>query len=94
MTHQVRIEGSVATKTYVSWSRDEPLREWRALQALATTAPDLAPTPLSLSPGPSVCMTVVPGSLLAGALTEDQLTGLEAALRKLWSLPIDGLLAG
>jgi hypothetical protein len=30
-THSIEITGSSVTKRYVSWSRDEPDREWSAL---------------------------------------------------------------
>ncbi|WP_344222509.1 phosphotransferase [Kribbella sancticallisti] len=91
-THQVTIEGSVVTKTYVSCPRDEHLREWSALQTISTSAPDLAPTPLSLTPGPTLSMSLLPGVPLRGALTRAELTALETALRRLWSLPTEGLL--
>lgn len=90
-THQVKVDGEVVRKTYVSWSRDEHLREWSALQVLATTAPGLAPTPYSLSPGPSLAMSLISGEPLGGALTGPQLTALSTALERLWSLPVDGL---
>ena len=90
-THAVTVEGSVVRKTYVSWSRDEHLREWSALQAISVAAPDLAPTPLSLSPGPTLSMSLVPGVPLSGELGPAELVGLETALRRLWSLPVEGL---
>jgi hypothetical protein len=91
MTHQVTVDGSIVHKTYVSWARDEHLCEWAALQALAAAAPGLAPTPYSLSPGPSLSMSLVPGEPLGGALTPPQLAALTVALGRLWSLPVDGL---
>jgi Ser/Thr protein kinase RdoA (MazF antagonist) len=109
-THSVSIEGSVVTKTYVSTERDEHLREWAALNAISTQAPDLVPVPLELiaSPSleliaepsrqlaaePSVLMSLVPGRSLGGVLTPAELDGLADALRTLWSLPTDGVLPG
>jgi hypothetical protein len=90
-THQVTVEGEVVRKTYVSWSRDEHLREWAALQAISSRAPGLAPTPYSLSPGPSLSMSLVPGEPLSGRLTRPQLAALSQALDRLWSLPVDGI---
>ncbi|GAB2685873.1 phosphotransferase family protein [Kribbella swartbergensis] len=91
-THTVEVHGSVLTKRYVSWSRDEPGREWAALQLLARHSPDLAPEPLDrvLSP-PSITMTVVTGVPLGGALDDRRLDALAHALRELWSIPPDGL---
>jgi hypothetical protein len=92
VTHQVTVDGSVVTKTYRSASRGEALREWTALCAISALAADLVPTPLSISPGPSVSMTTVPGVPLDGALTPSELGALEVTLRHLWSLPTEGLL--
>jgi hypothetical protein len=91
-THSVSIEGSVVTKRYVSVERDEHLREWAALGAISAQTSDLAPTPLSLTAGPTLTMSLVPGRSLAGVLTQAELDGLELALRTLWSLPTDGVL--
>jgi hypothetical protein len=91
-THEVRIEGAVVTKSYVSTDRDEHLREWAALRAISAQAPDLVPAPLEFAAGPSLSMSLVPGRPLAGALTAAELDGLEGALRTLWSLPTDGVL--
>lgn len=91
-THVVTIQGELVTKRYVSCPRNEHLREWSALQALARHAPDLAPTPVSLDPsGPVLVMSRVPGRPLAGALTPAELDGLATALGRLWALPTDDL---
>lgn len=56
-THAVSFEGATVTKRYVSWARDEHLREWTALQRISASAPDLVPTPLGLSPSdPALAM--------------------------------------
>ncbi|MEU4390752.1 aminoglycoside phosphotransferase family protein [Kribbella sp. NPDC023855] len=87
-THAVTTHGELVTKRYVSWARDEHLREWTALQALARHAPDLGPAPVSLDPsGPVLVMSRVGGRPLAGALTPVELDGLATALGQLWALP-------
>ncbi|TCN39867.1 Ser/Thr protein kinase RdoA (MazF antagonist) [Kribbella orskensis] len=91
-THHLSTNDQVVTKTYASWSRNEPAREWAALQTIAAAAPTLVPTPLSLSPDePSLTMSRLPGRPLSGALTPEELAGLEAALRTLWSIPPEDL---
>jgi aminoglycoside phosphotransferase (APT) family kinase protein len=91
-THAVEITGSTLTKRYVSWSRDEPAREWSALRLISWHAPDLVPAPLASVPQPpSISMTVIPGRPLGGALDQAELRALERALRDLWSIPPDGL---
>jgi hypothetical protein len=93
-THAVEIVGSVLTKRYVSWPRDEPGREWAALELISRHLPDLAPKPLHrVTSPPSIAMTVVPGIPFSGSLDGGQLAALGDALRDLWSIPPDGLLA-
>ncbi len=92
-THVVEITGSVLTKRYVSWARDEPNREWAALTSISQHAPDLVPRPLEhCSSLPSIAMTLVPGAPLSGSLTRRQLDALGNSLRLLWSIPSDDLL--
>ncbi|MFI7060174.1 phosphotransferase family protein [Kribbella sp. NPDC050124] len=91
-THAVEVEGSVLTKRYRSWPRDEPGREWAALALINRHAPDLAPTPLDRAgPPPSIAMTVVPGVPLSGTVDGPRLDALGDALRTLWSIPPDDL---
>ncbi len=91
-THTVEITGSVLTKRYVSWPRDEPGREWAALELISQHEPDLVPGPLErCSSPPSIGMTVVPGVPLSGSLTQPQLDALTSSLRALWSIPPDDL---
>jgi hypothetical protein len=88
----VSINEQVLTKRYVSWSRDEHLSEWAALQLVSAATHDLVPTPLHLEVDPpSVTMSLLPGVPLNGSLTVAELDGLEVALRELWSVPADGL---
>lgn len=98
-THAVEIAGSVLTKRYASWPRDEPGREWAALELVSRHAPDLVPAPLDRTGAagsgrrlsPSISMTVVPGAPLSGSLSQPQLDALSDALRTLWSIPPDDL---
>jgi Ser/Thr protein kinase RdoA (MazF antagonist) len=92
-THLLTSHGQMVTKTYTSWSRNEPTREWAALQTIAAAAPNLVPTPLNLSAAaqPSLTMSRLPGRPLSGTLTPEELAGLEAALRTLWSIPSEDL---
>ncbi len=95
MTHTVEVTDEVLTKHYTSWSRDEPGREWAALNLLSQHAPSLAPVPLDrsqpASPGPWVSMSVLPGQPLSKALTPSQLDALGDALTTLWSVDPHGL---
>ena len=93
-THAVEITGAVLTKRYVSWPRDEPGREWAALELVSRHAPDLVPAPLDrtrTAGSPAISMTVVPGVPLSGSLTPPQLDALAHALHTLWSTPPDDL---
>jgi aminoglycoside phosphotransferase (APT) family kinase protein len=90
MTHAIEISGSTVTKRFISWSRDEPTREWTALTLLSKAAPDLAPTPLTRSTT-VITMTRTPGEPLDGSLTPAQLTAVGDALQTLWSVPPEGL---
>ncbi|MEU4604927.1 aminoglycoside phosphotransferase family protein [Kribbella sp. NPDC023972] len=91
-THAVEIVGSVLTKRYVSWPRDEPGREWAALELISRHTSDLAPKPLHrVTFPPSIAMTVVPGIPLSGSLDGRRLDALGDALRELWSIPPEGL---
>ena len=38
-THHLSTNDQVVTKTYASWSRNEPAREWAALQTIAAALP-------------------------------------------------------
>ena len=95
MTHTVEVTNEVLTKRYTSWSRNEPSREWAALNLLSQHAPTLAPIPLDrsqpASPDPWVSMTVLPGQPLSGALSPAQLDALGDALTTLWSVDPHGL---
>jgi len=91
-THEVEIAGPVLTKRYVAWPRDEPGREWAALQLVSRHAPDLVPTPLRrVESPPAISMTVVPGVPLSGFLNPPQLDALADSLQTLWSIPPDDL---
>jgi Ser/Thr protein kinase RdoA (MazF antagonist) len=89
-THDVRIDQSnrTVTKRFLSWDRNEPLREWTALTLLAEFAPGLAPAPISAdldSGSPALVMSWLPGTELGTApLTPAQTRALAGALERLW----------
>jgi len=86
-THSVTMGPDTVTKTYNSWSRGEPWREWAALGLLRQHAPGLAPEPVSAALDalpPSIVMTRLPGRSLGGQLlTAAQTQALAAALHQL-----------
>jgi aminoglycoside phosphotransferase (APT) family kinase protein len=90
-THHVEIGPDTVTKTYVSWDRGEPDREWDGLTLLAEHAPGLAPVPLSrgLRAGaPAVVMSRLPGvGFHPGPLSAVETLALGAALRRLYGVP-------
>ncbi|MER5968912.1 aminoglycoside phosphotransferase family protein [Streptomyces sp. NPDC002055] len=68
-THHITITGDEVTKVFTSWSRGEPLREWRGLTLLDTYAPGLAPRPIAArldSEPPALTMTRIDGTPLRG----------------------------
>ena len=94
-THDVSFGEHDVTKSYTSWARQEPEREWRCLELLAAHAPGLAPEPLEhgVEAGrPYVRMSRLPGKPLGTApLTSAQLGAVASALRDLDAVPADGL---
>ncbi|WP_230687245.1 phosphotransferase [Catellatospora vulcania] len=93
-THELTVEGTRLTKRYVSWDRDEHLREWTALQLAHRHEPGLVPQPLDAdltAKPPTVTMSVVPGEPLSGAFTPAQARALHAALAALWRVPHEEL---
>lgn len=76
-THIVDLSGPVVTKTYRSWTRGEPRREWSVLHH----APGLAPARVSAaldSDPPVVTMTRLPGAPLDARAQADRLLTLLA----------------
>jgi aminoglycoside phosphotransferase (APT) family kinase protein len=94
-THRLEIGSDTVTKTYVSWDRGEPDREWHGLTLLAEHAPGLAPVPVSrgLDDGaPTVVMSRLPGvELGATPLGTVETHALGAALRRLYDVPAAAL---
>lgn len=86
-SHDLTFGSHTVTKTYRSWARGEPQREWSALGLLQRHTPGLAPQPLSADlhgEPPSVVMTRLPGESLANApVTTDQTEAMAAALHRL-----------
>lgn len=90
-THAITRDGDLITKTYRSWSRAEPVREWTSLRHLAETAPGLAAEPdaagLTDVP-PWVRMQLLPGEPLPGIWAERRLDRLADAMGELWSVAV------
>jgi len=93
-THDLAFAPSTVAKTYRSWDRGEPEREWAALSLLSEHAPDLAPRPLrrevAADGSPVVVMSRLAGaSLGAEPLTPAELAGLGVVLRRLYDVPAE-----
>lgn len=86
-THSLRFDAETVTKTYRSWTKGEPEREWAALGLLLQHAPGLAPEPVSAvldGEPPSIVMTRLPGASLGGGpLTVTQTKAVSVALHQL-----------
>ncbi len=86
-THDLDIGEHEVVKTFRSWKRGEPDREWEALGMLHETAPGLAPRPVarrSVEGRPAVVMTRLPGEPLGGApLSERQTVAVATAMTRL-----------
>jgi Ser/Thr protein kinase RdoA (MazF antagonist) len=88
-THEVTVDGATVVKTFRSWDRDEPEREWTALELLHRSAPGLAPEPVSRGERegrPSVVMSRLPGVSLGNEpLSHAQVAAVAAAMSRLHS---------
>jgi hypothetical protein len=86
-THQIEFTGDRVVKTYRSWDRGQPQREWRGLTVLHEHAPGLGPVPISArldAEPPSIVMSRLPGEPLGTApIAPEQLDALAEALRRL-----------
>jgi hypothetical protein len=86
-THRIEFDGERVVKTYRSWERGEPLREWRGLTLLHEHAPGLGPAPIAArldAEPPSIVMSRVPGEPLGTRpITPDRLDALAVALARL-----------
>ena len=94
-THDIEFVDGVVRKTYVSWSKGEPDREWAALEHLEQHAPGLGPRPIerSVADGrPVVVMSRVPGEPLDGTLSLLQMAALTSALQVLFTVPVPAVL--
>jgi aminoglycoside phosphotransferase len=93
-THDLIPDGDRVVKRYRSWDRGEHVREWTMLRAAAPHLPGVVPRPLAhdlRADPPWIAMTRLAGDPMGGALSGPQLDALEVALRRLWSVPVDGL---
>ena len=92
-THALDVADGLVTKRYTSWRRGEHRREWAVLCRLHRHAEGLAPRPVRATPDatpPTVTMTLMPGRPLPARPSEAEVAGLAAALRTLWSVPLNG----
>ena len=100
VTHEVSIdpEHGVVTKRFRSWARNEPAREWAALEMLAESAAGLAARPIRASldaDPPEIRMSWLPGEPLgAGPVSQEQAQALARSLELLWRSVPPGRLAG
>jgi hypothetical protein len=95
-THLITFDGDRVVKTYRSWERGEPRREWHGLRLLHTHAPGLGPEPIAARLDelpPSIVMGRVPGEPLGTRpITSAQLDALAAVLDRLHrSIPENAL---
>jgi len=99
VTHEVSIdpEHGVVTKRFRSWARNEPAREWAALEMLAESAAGLAARPIRASldaDPPEIRMSWLPGEPLgAGPVSQEQAQALARSLDLLWRSVPPGRLA-
>lgn len=86
-THLIAFDGERVVKTYRSWERGEPQREWHGLRLLHDHAPGLGPEPIAAhldERPPSIVMGRVPGEPLGSApITPEELDALVATLDRL-----------
>jgi Ser/Thr protein kinase RdoA (MazF antagonist) len=96
-THDLFFSSAEVRKRYASWSDGEADREWRCLTLLAERAPGVAPRPVrreTYDGGPVVVMERLPGEPLGTApLTQEQTRSLGGALRRLYEVPLEFVLA-
>lgn len=96
-THDLTFTASEVSKRYVRWDRGEADREWACLTVLAEHAPGVAPRPVrreSRDGGPVVVMERLPGEPLGAVpLTPPQTASLGRALRRLYDVPLESVLA-
>jgi hypothetical protein len=97
-THDLLIGDHEVVKTFRSWERDEPAREWKALTLLHEQAPGLAPEPIARRENdgrPAVAMRRLPGVALGSeALSGEQVAAVADAMTRLHTaVPRTGLTA-
>lgn len=96
VTHGVAVGERTVVKRFRHWARDEPRREWHALNLLARYAPGLAPEPVRADLGadpPELVMSRLPGEPLGvrpAALAE--VDAIAAAISRLHhAVPLSAL---
>lgn len=96
-THELTFTDSVVRKRFVTWADGEPDREWGCLTLIWENAPGVAPRPLRREldgSAPVVVMERLPGEPLgAGPLSPEQTRSLGRALRQVFSIPVERIVA-
>ena len=95
-THHLTLGGTEVRKAFVSDHEAQAEREWACLTLLAEHAPGLAPRPLRREDDeqPVIVMSRVPGQPLAPRPLDADLTAaLGAALRRLYDVPVQAVVA-
>lgn len=96
-THDLVFSPTEVRKRYVTWSDGEADREWACLTLLAECAPGVAPRPVRREThdgAPVVIMERLPGESLGRApLTLEQTSSLGRALRRIYEVPLNSVLA-
>lgn len=96
-THDLSFTDTEVRKRFLHWADGEAEREWGCLRVIWENAPGLAPRPLrqeTAGDHPVVIMERLPGDPLGGSpLTTAQTTSLGAALRRLYDIPLDAVVA-
>lgn len=96
-THDLSFTGTEVRKRFLTWTNGEADREWACLQVIWEHAPGIAPRPLrreTVDGHPVVIMERLPGGPLGQRpLAGGQTTSLGRTLRRLYSIPVDLIVA-
>ena len=96
-THDLTFADAEVRKRFVRWVDGEADREWGCLTLLDRHAPGVAPRPIrreTEAGAPVVVMERLPGSPLgSGPLSTEQTASLGRALRRVYDVPHDAVLA-
>lgn len=96
-THDLSFTDTEVRKRFVSWDDGEADREWGCLSLLWEHAPGIAPRPLRReqeNESPVVIMERLPGDPLGDTpLTAEQTVSLGRALKSLYDVPVEHIMA-